>query len=354
MKMHVFLQSSEIRFKGNKKTLSTFIVLYLIILSGCQDLLFEDKSKGPISTFDIFWKEVDRNYSFFLEAKVNWDSVYRSYRPLINEKTSKEELFQTFDVMLNLLNDAHTNVYTPMGTAGNAAYFSKFPTNPILADPSGSYFENYTDINRIFSYGTLHNSTAGYLRIKTFEGNKSDFEEVDQALKALKDRSGLIIDVRSNLGGIISNGEVVAGRFIDSDQVGYEYRVRNGERHTDFSPWYTVITASNSIKLWKNKPVMILTNRQSFSATEWFVLLMDLAPKVQIVGDTTGGGGSVPITRELPNGWTLRISNTQTRLPSGRMFQGTGIYPDVPVWISKEDESNSIDTILEKAMELLR
>jgi C-terminal processing protease CtpA/Prc len=115
-----------------------------------------------------------------------------------------------------------------------------------------------------------------------------------------------------------------------------------------------VITASNSIKLWKNKPVMILTNRQSFSATEWFVLLMDLAPKVQIVGDTTGGGGSVPITRELPNGWTLRISNTQTRLPSGRMFQGTGIYPDVPVWISKEDESNSIDTILEKAMELLR
>ena len=105
---------------------------------------------------------------------------------------------------------------------------------------------------------------------------------------------------------------------------------------------------------WTDKPVIVLTNRRSYSATEWFVLFMDLQPNVQIVGDTTGGGGAVPITRELPNGWILRVSNTQTRLPSGKVFQKSGIFPDVPVWIPQEDETNNIDTILEKAIQLLR
>jgi C-terminal processing protease CtpA/Prc len=103
-----------------------------------------------------------------------------------------------------------------------------------------------------------------------------------------------------------------------------------------------------------DKPVAVLTNRGSFSATEWFVLFMQLQANVTIVGDTTGGGGAVPISRELPNGWILRVSNTQTKLASGKVFQKSGIAPDVPVWITESDEQKNVDTILESAIALLK
>jgi C-terminal processing protease CtpA/Prc len=71
------------------------------------------------------------------------------------------------------------------------------------------------------------------------------------------------------------------------------------------------------------------------------------------VGDTTGGGSAIPILRELPNGWILRISNSQLMLPSGTDFQNTGLYPQFPIWITSQDAENGIDTILEKAISIL-
>lgn len=351
--MYRYYFSCRNRYKVRKTSFYLIFVLHLVALSGCEDQLFDDRSREPPYIFDTFWQEVDRNYSFFQDATVDWDSVYKVYRVQITDTTSSKTLFKVFDEMLSLLKDAHTNVYAPMGTAGNIDYFFAFPVNPILADPSGSYFESFTDVNRILGYGKLRNSSLGYLRIKTFQGEKADFEEIGLVLKAFETCTGLIIDVRSNFGGNIANSEFLADRFTDTGMPAYEYRVRNGGKHSDFTPWYKVKLTSDSKKLW-NKPVVILTNRGSFSATEWFVLFMDLLPDVKIVGDTTGGGGAVPITRELPNGWVLRVSNTQTRLLSGKMFQRSGIFPDVPVWISKEDEINNVDTILEKAMQLLK
>jgi C-terminal processing protease CtpA/Prc len=99
--------------------------------------------------------------------------------------------------------------------------------------------------------------------------------------------------------------------------------------------------------------VAILTNRQTFSAAEWFVLFVKVMPNVTIIGDTTGGGSAKTILRELSNGWTLRTSNTQTLMSNGCDFQFTGLFPDIPIWISPEDYNREVDTILEKAILLL-
>lgn len=319
-------------------------------ISGCEERLFREQGTDPQYVFDSFWQDVDRHYSYFDRADVNWDSVYKAYRPMVTTSTTNAELFSIMDEALTLLQDAHVNIYAPIGTGGNTHYFSKYPTNAIVAEAGGSYFDYYNNEKRGFEYGKLTDTNFAYLRIKTFEGEKRDFEAIDGVLMDLDWSSALIIDVRSNFGGSISNAELVASRFSDSSQLAYEYRVRNGPDHNDFTHWRKVYSAKPDKKIWNNRPVMILTNRSSFSATEWFVLLMKLQSEVTIVGDTTGGGGAVPITRELPNGWILRVSNTQTRLPSGQVFQGTGIYPDVPVTIEKEDEEKNIDTILERAM----
>lgn len=337
----------------SKRLIFIAISAWLFGFSGCEDNLFPDQSRDPRYVFDSFWHEVDRNYSFFEHVPVSWDSVYHAYKPMVRSATSSNELFQIFDETLSLLNDAHVNIYSPVGVGGNNNYFTPYPVNPIIADPMGPYFENYNDMNRKFGFGKLKNSSLAYLRIKTFEGEKNDFEEIDGVLNELEWCTGLIIDVRSNMGGQISNSEVVASRFAASTEFAYEYRLRNGAGHSDFTPWYKVNLVASSKKNWREKQVAVLTNRGSFSATEWFVLFMQLQDQVTTVGDTTGGGGAVPITRELPNGWILRVSNTQTRMASGKIFQGSGISPDIPIWISKENEQKNIDAILETAIQLL-
>jgi hypothetical protein len=327
-----------------------YSLLIIALFASCEKDLFVDKNNDPEYIFDTFWHELDRNYSFFTYTRLNWDSVYSVYKPKVTANTSKESLFQIFTNITDLVHDAHTNVYTPMGVTGNINYFDQYPVNQItLMD---NYFEYY-NAGRIFEYGKIKSANIGYIKIKTFDGNNNSFEQIDTILANMKKTDGLIIDVRSNRGGKISNSQIVAGRFADSLRIACKYRVRNGPQHNDFTAWFNVYVSPSKNQIYQHKPIAVLTNRMSYSATEWFVLFADVLPNVTIVGDTTGGGSAMPIVRELSNGWLLRTSNSQTLTPSGRDFQFTGLYPDVPIWIKPEDSFKEVDTIFEKAILVL-
>jgi C-terminal processing protease CtpA/Prc len=329
----------------------TGIIILIALLAGCEETFFESRNDDPEYIFETFWKELDRHYSFFEYSKLDWDSVHNAYKPRVNKHTSETELFQVLNKVTDLLNDAHTNVFTPKGVAGNVHYFDKFPVNQI--EKYRAYFEYYITQNKIFDYGQLKGSNLGYIKIKTFEGENKDFTYIDTILRGMETLKGIIIDVRSNRGGLVSNSEIIASRFADKVRHTCKYRLRNGPNHNDFSDWidYTISPTQKGVRF--TKPVIVLTNRYSYSATEWFVLFADVIPTITIVGDTTGGGSAIPVMRELPNGWLLRTSNTQTMLPSGRDFQVLGLYPDIAVWISKADALLNKDTILEKAVALL-
>lgn len=327
-------------------------IIYILLLPilSCKSSVFEDKSNDPPYIFESYWKEIDRNYSFFQYDRINWDSVYSVYRPLIEPSTSGDSLFKLLAKMTDLFHDAHTTIYTPMGVAGNIYYFDKYQANQITLN--NSYFDYYRT-GRIFEYGKLKKANIGYIKIRTFEGENKNFEEIDSLFQALNTTKGLIIDVRSNFGGEISNSQIIASRLTDSIKYACKYRVRNGPNHNDFSEWINVYITPANNGFHLDKPVAVLTNRESYSATEWFVLFAHLLPKAIIIGDTTGGGSAMPIIRELPNGWLLQISNTQMMMSSGGDFQDIGLFPDIPVWISKQDSDQGIDTILEKAISVL-
>ena len=101
------------------------------------------------------------------------------------------------------------------------------------------------------------------------------------------------------------------------------------------------------------KPVMLLTNRSCYSATTFFTTYMQNLPNVTTVGDWTGGGGGAPSFTELANGWNLRVSNTALFTPDGFNVED-GVPVDVPVDMDETDVDNGMDTILEKALELIR
>ena len=100
------------------------------------------------------------------------------------------------------------------------------------------------------------------------------------------------------------------------------------------------------------KKIILLTNRRVFSAANMFASAMSEQPQVTLVGDVTGGGGAGPIGGELPNGWLYRFSAVAFSNTKKEDIEN-GVMPDYRINITTKDESAKIDTILEKAIELL-
>lgn len=325
------------------------IIVLFIIFSSCEKRFIKEDINNPEFVFESYWKEIDRNYSFFTYSFLNWDSVYSAHRNKVNTNTSETELLQVLTEMTDLLNDAHTNIFTQKGVFGNTNYFEKFPLNQV-----GS-IDNYINIigtDRIFNYGLLKSYNYGYIQIKTFEGEQPSFMQFGTVLSNFNDCDAIIIDIRSNRGGLVSNSLKIASYFIEKGKYVCSYRTRNGRNHDDFSDWKEVhISPSKGSQFCKR--VILLTNKRTYSAAEWFVLSLKGLSNVTIVGDTTGGGSAITLSRELTNGWILRVSNTQLLMPSGGDFQFVGITPDYPVLINNDEYSYNKDVILECAITVL-
>ena len=330
-------------------TMKKLIVVLILTISliSCENLFFEETSAGEVQVFDSFFKEVERHYSFFnVISFETFEKEYRDQRTILAQTPSRGQLNASLQILVNHLRDGHTDVYG-FNTISYNDWFDQFPANHL--DDIRSYFSSYRTINSALEYGRLENQNIGYLRINTFSGGV-DFSSIDNIIDELSDTDAMIIDVRSNGGGDSRNADLIISRFNDQSRLQFLQRRRTGGLN-DFGAWFENITETTD-KLTFNKPTFVLTNRKCLSSTEWFVSGMMTIPNVQIVCDTTGGGSGNPLLKELPNGWSMRTSNTQKQLPNGRDFQFTGLYPDIPIWINESDSIEGVDTILEKAIEL--
>ena len=327
------------------------IAFTYIIVGSCKKYQFSENFSSPVMVYESFCHEVDNNFSFFSYINLNWDSVQDVYRKRVSNSMSQKELSNVLGEMIVLLKDAHSEIDTPYGNYYYTGWYINHPSNVI---PNiSNYISYYSYANDTMNYGKIRNTNLGYIQIKTFGGNdSSSYTIIDKILNQLKNTTGLIIDIRLNGGGNATFGKIIAGRFTDSIRVAVKYRFRNGPNHNDFTPWINDNIIPDHY-IYK-KPIVILTNKLSASASEWFVCFMKMLPQVKTVGDTTCGVSGQPMFRELSNGWMLRISNSQSKLPSGKDYQYTGLYPDFPVWITKEQSQQRIDAILEKAIEILQ
>jgi len=105
------------------------------------------------------------------------------------------------------------------------------------------------------------------------------------------------------------------------------------------------------------KKIIVLTNKNSYSATSFFATATKACDNITLIGDSTGGGLGAPTGGELPNGWTYRFSASQTSSSfySNSTWDHTDIFedgvpPDIYVTISNFDHDQEIDTILERAI----
>ena len=327
-----------------------YILFLLPLLSGC--IREDEVVNTPQGNFEALWKIIDEQYCFLEYKQIDWDAIHTEYSKLITNNMTSEGLFEVLGNMLNELQDGHVNLASSHNVSYYDAWYQGYPRNfreDIVEDSIlGKASTDYRTAAGI-KYKILEDN-IGYIRYGSFSspiGNGN----LDEILSYLAVCNGLIIDVRSNGGGNVTNSTRIAARFTNEKILTGYISHKTGKGHNDFSEPYPIHLEPNDGVRWQKK-VVVLTNRRSYSATNDFINQMRYLPNVTIMGDKSGGGSGMPFTSELPNGWTVRFSAS----PHFDVDMGQtewGIDPDIKVDLSPEDEARKIDTIIEKARDFL-
>lgn len=335
---------SAMKFKKTKQIL--LIIFPFFILSGCEDnMSFNNDAHG---NFDALWTILDENYCFFEYKKIDWDAIYATYRARVKSDMGNYALFDLMSEMLSELKDGHVNLIASHDMSRYWSWTEDFPSN-FDAAIQKKYLRTDFKIAGGMRYKILEDN-VGYIYYGSFSNDVGD-ANISQILSQMSVCKGVIIDVRNNGGGSLTNVERIASRFFNEKTlVGYiSHKV--GKGHSDFSDFYPKYVSSYD-RIRYQKPVVILTNRSCYSATNDFVNVMKHAPNATIIGDKTGGGSGLPFSSELPNGWSVRFSASPMYNVSKEHIE-FGIEPDIYVSMSESDKSKGKDSIIEKAREVI-
>lgn len=330
----------------------TLAMLVVFSFSACIDEEnYDNSARGNI---EALWQTIDQRYCFLDYKKktigVDWDEVHQRYLAQANEKMTKVQLFEVCTNMLAELKDGHVNLYASHDIGRNWSFKEDYSRNfdeNLLDD---HYLGTDYGIASGLTYKIFEDNIA-YIRCESF-GNAIGSGNISDALFLLGMCDGLIIDIRNNSGGNLSTARKLASHFTNkTTTVGYIYH-KTGPGRNDFSkPVEETIEPAEGIR-WQ-KPVAVLTNRSTYSAANDFAKCMKEMPNVTLIGDTTGGGSGMPMSSEIPAGWSVRFSAV-VMLDKDREHTEFGIAPDIRVDMKDDDSHNNIDTIIETARALMR
>jgi hypothetical protein len=322
------------------------------VLNSCTSLLLdEEPAQNPQTVFEFTWKEVEDKYPFFELKGINWQSVKQKYQPRIAPQMSEEALFDVLAEMVNETRDAHVNLASPFNVSFYTPVFLNAPENFNARLVEQYYlFPNDYYLTGGFDHSLLDNNEVLYLRYESFSLAYTQ-QQLDYVFNRASGKRGLIIDLRNNLGGSISSAFDLAYRLADQSRLVIVSQVKNGPGALD----YEVPVNGSVVKQSPgySGPTVVLVNRKSYSATNLFAAMVREFPQVTLMGDTTGGGGGVPVSRELPNGWVLRLSGTRTFGLDGLNLE-QGVPPDRLVYLSADSMAVNRDNMIEEALRMLR
>lgn len=335
----------------NRAIRYTLLLLLLLVAASCHKT--EEYANNPRGNFEALWTILDEHYCFFEDKGVDWQEVRSRYAAKIGKEMTREELFIVCSDMLGELRDGHVNLSAPFATSYYREWWSLYPQDFSMRLIEESYFNfNYRQTSGML-YGLLPEN-VGYLYIPSFatpigEGN------LDHVLNYLSSASGLVIDIRDNGGGALTEVETLVARFIDRPTtVGYISH-KTGPGHNDFSsPRAIVYKPAPSGRVRWGKPVVLLVNRSTYSAANNFASIMKNLDGVLVAGAMTGGGSGVPYSSEIPCGWSVRFSACPMLDSKGVSTEG-GVAPSegCEVHLDPVDALAGHDTMLDRAIQLL-
>ncbi len=182
----------------------------------------------------------------------------------------------------------------------------------------------------------IENGDIAYLRVTSF--NEQTYENLKKAVEDLTAQigpdkiKGYILDLRNNPGGLLDQAIAVSDAFLDRGEI-VSTRGRNAEETQRFN-------ARNG-DLTKGKPIIVLTNGGSASASEIVAGALQDHKRATILGSRTFGKGSVQTIIPLGGNGALRLTTARYYTPSGRSIQAKGIEPDIVLIQDLPDEQKA-------------
>jgi hypothetical protein len=334
----------------NLKSYSSILFLCIVgimFASSCtKTWITEDIDSSQTEIFTEMWNDINDNYIFFDQKEVDWQTVKETTEAKLQDNLNQEQVFTIHSEMLSQLKDGHVSLYSP---------FNSWKYHELYLDHPNNYNEdiiqrNYLSaINEIgpFTYDILDNNT-GYLRYSSF-GDDIETQHLTYLREYFNDTKGLIIDLRGNLGGAADNVAQLLKLSLKEDiTLGKVITKVDGSLSEDTH----VISSTDAFEAY-DSPVVVLTNRQCYSSCNIYASYASQLPGITIMGDSTGGGSGLAVSKELSNGWQYRYSAAKITLQDGSEIEN-GLTPDIKVSSDESDALEGKDAILDMALEILK
>jgi len=182
------------------------------------------------------------------------------------------------------------------------------------------------DIIRINPVKYSVEGDVGWIKIKSFE-NEHTTEYLQQAVEDIQKTVGpslvgYVIDLRNNPGGLLDQAIAVSDAFLDRGVI----VITKGRKESDIER-----AAAKPGDITGGKPIVLLINGGSASASEIVAGALQDHKRAQLVGTRSFGKGSVQTLIPLGDNGALRLTTARYFTPSGRSIQATGIEPDYVV-----------------------
>lgn len=370
-----------------------------------RQALINNEEIAPQKLFDKTWKVINREY---YEPSLNHQNWYRWKDHYRNKIKTDEDARVAIDTMIASLNEPYTrfmpkkdfedlttsitskiygigvNIYS---NAGKIEIFNVMPATPadfaqlkqgdIITAVNGKDISgmNVSDVaaivrgpeNSVVELTILRNNKKltkkikrkeikiksvkssvldnhiGYIQILSFMSGTTPNEFLE-ALENTKNTDSLILDLRGNTGGLLDNAVFIADMFINNGTI-VDIIYRNG---------YKKSIKAQDEHLGMQKPVVVLVNGASASASEILSGALKDTHKATLVGRKTFGKGLVQKVVPLPNQTGVNVTIARYLTPNGTDINKLGIKPDIEV--GNEFDffvGNQKDEQLEKAKEVL-
>jgi len=188
----------------------------------------------------------------------------------------------------------------------------------------------------------------GYIKLKSF--NENSDEQLIKKIKQFENNNkpiGYIVDLRNNPGGLLSQAISIADYFLNDGEIVSTKGRKVSETRKFFA------TKGDGIN---GKPLIILINNGSASASEILAGALKDHKRAIILGESSYGKGSVQSIIPLRNGGGMRLTISKYYLPSGKSISDVGVTPDIFVEEAESDFkiNTETDNQLKYALDLLK
>jgi retinol-binding protein 3 len=182
------------------------------------------------------------------------------------------------------------------------------------------------EINYGFTEAKILEGNIGYLNLRLFADVKYAEETATATMNFLSNSNAIIIDLRSNGGGVPSMMQLLSSYFFDETPVLLSDFY---ERKTDTKTQLYSLSNVNG-KRSSNKPLYILTSKQTFSAAEAFAYTLKHLNKAILVGEVTKGGANRTKRINLNDEFTISVPYIQSIHPITKTnWEGKGVQPNI-------------------------